>query len=271
MALLFDANGESVNYGNAAGVNDIFKGTATAWFMLSALPATQGHPLRILTKGNEWIILSTQGINFFIAAIDRATLDQTVNADMANWAVGVVPNKPLFIAVTFDTGGADTDQKIYIGDLDTPAAEPSAYTTQRVGTGAVTSNAAKNMYAGNNPDVTTEHLGGWLGDLHLFPDVLLTRGQIVMHQAQTRLRVNRRLWTRFGEYGAGQQYDRSGNGHVGTVTGATYARVPAFDDLFHVKRPRVFPGGLTVMDPSVLQRDDANVRTPRTPDHAVGY
>jgi hypothetical protein len=84
---------------------------------------------------------ATNRISFVRA---RATTATEVVADGA--AMGVT--KWVFIAVTWNTGGANADQKIFSGDLRTIAAEPGAYTTQTVGSGAETSDAGSNYRIG---------------------------------------------------------------------------------------------------------------------------
>jgi hypothetical protein len=221
MALLFDTTGEFVSHGTAANLDDIFKGTAWAWFWFDTIPSVSAHAHRILSKGTNWFPLGTQATDILQCTIARATLAQLAFAPFANFAAGVTTGKWIFIAATWDTGGAATDQKIYVGDLDTLAAEPSSYTTQRVGTGAVTSNATANCYAGNTEGATAQRLDGRLAHLGLVSGTLLTLGQIHTQQFRRHPIANTVLFCEYGYNGTGTQPDWSGSANSGAVTGAT--------------------------------------------------
>jgi hypothetical protein len=220
VALTVDDTGEYVNHGSGSSVDNVYTGTALAWFWFDTLPATSGHPQRILSKGNGWAF-GTAGSNNFICFVDAAT-DVTIFAPFANFAAGVTTGKWMFLAWTFKTanaGGVTGDQNLYFGDLAAAAASPSGYTLRNAGAGAEADNSAKDLYAGNNPDATTECLEGRLGVTALFNRVL-TLAEVQAWQWKPRVESGCLLYSHYGWNGVGTQVDWSGNANNGTVGGS---------------------------------------------------
>ncbi len=150
---------------------------------------------------------------------ETAGTDIGANANAANFAAYGL-NKWLFIACVYDDNSATaTDQKILMGDLTTPAAEPSAYTSQTAGTLAGSTNYGTAVLAiGNNNASTTREFNGDFAFFSAF-NVALTNQQIIAHQFRPRKTPNTVFISHL--HGTGTQRDYSGNAVAGTVTGAT--------------------------------------------------
>lgn len=220
MALYFDANGEYVDYGTAlagltAGtlmfwcviVSDALRGAlfsdqSTADITLDYTGTSAGDPISIQRY--------------------RATQYLLAQAPAGNFAAyGLL--KWLFIAATFNSAGGDTDQKLLVGDLSTPAAEPSSYTTQRAGSGAASTGGTLSTLVGARFKASRF----WPGAIAWGAvwDTALTVAEIQAQQWRSGYPVvqpgNCKLLCHYGANGVSAQPDWSGNGISGTVSGAT--------------------------------------------------
>lgn len=146
----------------------------------------------------------------------------------ASWA----GNKYLFVCVITD-GGSGT--KLYVGDLKTPPAEPSAYSFSSVGSAAFYNDSAIALDWGNRGG-SAVNLDGYLHSSVWIPSVLPYK------EIKTAWSTPPKLWGplyqnaacgiwRFGSNGRGIVLDESGKSNHGTLTGA----VPISDNL-----PRVY-------------------------------
>lgn len=159
--------------------------------------------------------------------VQRATYLQVI-ANAANFAAWGL-NKPLAVAMTFDTAAAASAQKILIGDEHFPMAEPSAYATQTAGSGTVTSDTATNIVIGNNSAFNTPTIGTFwvaaIGNQYLADLSQLYKFQF----APIRRNVPPGcvgLWYP-GEHGTAYVQDHSGFGNHGIVTTAVPSGAPA--------------------------------------------
>lgn len=179
------------------------------------------------------------GDNFeFARERDAGLNDIFAQANAANFThYGL--NKWIFVCAVFDTAGAAAAQRILIGDLDSPLAEPSAYATQTAGSGtASTSWGTNDFHFGGLPSPTTRKFFGkiaWVGVWN----VALTLSQMIEEQfnaLKSPSPVNRTsnvIYSHLGSNGGGLQFNLSGKGTHGVVTGPTVASDPVV-----IERPR---------------------------------
>jgi len=154
----------------------------------------------------------------------RATAPTGGTANAASFASYAL-NSWLFLVATFDTAGANGDQKLLIGNLTTPPTEPSAYTAQQVGSGTPGETVSPFTF-GNNANSTTRVFIGDIAAVSFFNRVL-TANEIYQVWRFNAPLSGRIVQSHYGLLGTGTQPDWSGNGRTGTVTGATVsAHVP---------------------------------------------
>ena len=220
-ALTFPNATDNVDVGSASSIDDVNKGTIIAWVYRSSNAVG-----RIWQKG----IGASNNQHYFgnSASAVELVIKRTTNC-FATSAFGNFANdgtsKWLFYAATFDTGGANGDQKLYIGDLSAVAAVPSSYSTQTVGSGTVGSDAGDNGFLGNN-SASGGHWPGHIAYVQIISGTLLTSGQIASMQWRPRMVAGTvGLWI-LGYNGTSTQPDWSGSGNNGTVTGATVVDHP---------------------------------------------
>jgi hypothetical protein len=157
--------------------------------------------------------------NFDVARM-RGTQYSLARADAANFA-NFATSKWNFIAGAFDTVNT-TGNKLLIGDLTHAAAEPSAYTIQRTGSGAAsTSNG--DCYIGVHSNTTFE-FHGEIAFVGVWNRVL-SNAEIIQQQWRPRITSGCVLFTFPGLYGTGSQPDFSGNATSGTITGAAASSI----------------------------------------------
>lgn len=132
--------------------------------------------------------------------------------------------KWMFIAWVWDTGGAASDQRFYVGDLSNPPAEPSSYTNQQVGSGSIGDESSAGMRLFNNHNANTAWDG--YGATPCFEAETLTAAQVYRRWRFCRPGANVKAHWLLGQEGQGLQIDRSIYRNHGTVTGATPALGP---------------------------------------------
>jgi hypothetical protein len=128
-------------------------------------------------------------------------------------------NKWLFVVWSWDnsTGG---NNKIWMGDSSTPAAEPSSYVTQQAGIGTPVDESAINIRIASNTPTAGAQWVGKIASFYMFNKVL-SRGEIIQLQffgfipAWSNMVVN----TQYGWHASASQVDFSGKRNHGTITG----------------------------------------------------
>ena len=225
MSLLFDASTEKVSVGSGATLDDLQTLTTLQWIYIPGLAPVDG---RIWQKayfgGHSTFHLLTLIRTAAIIENEyaRATTSQYTKAALANFSV-YGTGKWLFVVTTSDPS-TDASNKLYMGDLTTAPAEPSAYTNQRAGSGAFTADSAAALYFGNkendgaNVDARIAYA--------MWCNAILTQADINQQWRQMRLISPTVGFWHFGRGGTGTQFDYSGNANNGTVTGATVADNP---------------------------------------------
>lgn len=217
MSLSFTSTNR-VDGGNAAVFDDAAAGTILAWINMTSFSGTQRiwHKTQTGTAAFFFNQATTE-IRMFKS---RATTALDVTALNSNCA-GVGSAKWIFVACTWDTTLTNADQKIFTGDRNTLAAEPSAYATQGVGSGAITTDAAGNPFWGNS-GAGTQPMGGLIS-VGQYVSRQLTLGEIRQWQWRPRWVTSTEQLYVMGWNGTTNVPDLSGNARTGTITGATVA------------------------------------------------
>ncbi len=231
MPLKFGVSTDLVNCGDGAAFRDCDPCTLFGWGTITSVAASG----RLIGKGLagtgvRQIQYSTTQLQ---ASLNRATSDAQSNTNFANFAawVGVGATRYFLAATLKSTGGVNGDQKFYLGTLAVPAAEPSSYGTQSVGSGANVSNSGTNLIIGNRSTGSLQWTGLiWIAGM--LP-VYLTLGDVRWLQYasldpkfELPASWGGGAW-RCGVNGTGPVYDITGTGNHGTITSA----VPTSDAL----------------------------------------
>lgn len=152
--------------------------------------------------------------------VGRATTAMNVRSNGAVFKLGI----PQFIGAQWDTSGTlATDQKLFVGDLGTPAAEP-AYAAQTAGSGA-RSTDTNNWAIGAQAAAGTNAWGGliyWVAAWNR----LLTLQEIYQQQFAPTLTAGCLGFWYPGRDGEVLVRDLTGNGNHGAVTGAVESPEP---------------------------------------------
>lgn len=223
-ALTFGAaNSTRIDCGNPTILTDLTQVTCCAWIYNTS---TSNLSRDIWGKGTNVRRMRISAVtNRFGIVVSRATTPLNAEGVCTNFPAYAL-NKWLFFCGQLDTGGANGDQKLYVGDQLSRPVEPSAYQTQSVGSGIVTSDSGGNFQIGNQASGTA-----WVGRLASVAiwNRLLSYAEILQQWelgltnfgllAPTAGCVNL-VFPGFN--GVGSQRDWSGHDNHGTVTGATY-------------------------------------------------
>ena len=232
MGLLYSADGHRVQHAS----NSIYNFGATGTFMMWIYATSDTLRQSIISRDGTTAYYAMAwradlaGDNFEWTR-QRSTAQVAAISGAANFAAYGL-NKWLFIAGVFNTGGANADQKIYMGDRNTSAAEPSSYSSQTVGSGTVSTTYGTNdLYIGNSRINTAREFNGRIAFCHLL-NTALTQKQIIAQQWKPQIRAGETvLFAHYGFPGTSCP-DYSGNKINGTVTGAVNAPHVPFSPLF---------------------------------------
>lgn len=222
MALDFQGTTDRVNHGSGATIDNLQTMTAMHW-----VNVTPANGNRLWQKGTVGAHGTTHLVEMFAtvddisASYSRATASQRAAAVATNFAA-YAAGTWMCLGVQLDPT-TDGNNRLYLGNLSTPLAEPSAYSVQTAGSGAFNSDAAADLYVGNNQNLSVEFDGviAWIA----WWNRLLTYGEMVDQQFRPHVTSGCVLFTHYGLNGAtGTQADWSGNGNNGTLTGTTAAQ-----------------------------------------------
>jgi len=171
MSLLYDANGDK--FTSTSNVSVATAGTMIQWMYLTDDTVRQTVcQYEGDGTGNAYLDVVWRGDlagDYFFMERERGSgaTSILVQADAANYtSYGL--NKWVCLVCRWDTAGANADQTIWMGDLATQPAAPSAYTTQNAGSGSA-STVAGVVTIGNSQISTTRWIRGRVGFHALFP------------------------------------------------------------------------------------------------------
>jgi len=244
-SLNFNGTTHVVNHGSAASLDGIRTITILAWVQTDQ---TGDVDMIIAVKGsNLGARFGLNPIGAAVAEIPRATVFLTINAPLGNLA-SYGANKWVYLAVSMDTAGADGDQVILCGDLNTIATEPSSYNAQAVGSGADSDDSAADMTVGRLDD--NFRWRGEMASIMIF-DTAFSVAEIQAQQFSPIPIQQPVLYVNYGFNGTGTQIDLSGQAvaNNGTVTGATVADHVPLRPPFGFHDERVF-----VVAPAAVRR-----------------
>jgi hypothetical protein len=222
MALSFSATANQfVNFGSATSLDNLTAGTIVAWFRCTS---TAAENQMLSVKGNGAPGYQNFVVNGFTPGTLRLALDigrATTGLQIVSGADAVVLNQWTFAAVVWDMAGSNTDQRLYVGSRTARVAEVASYAFQIVGSGAISDNAGGNYVLGNFAG--DQDWSRYVGQMALSAiwNRALTLAEI--ERQQFRPHVTTGCVGFWDLHGTGTQYDQSGNGNHGTVTGATAA------------------------------------------------
>jgi len=187
-ALLQTATTQGVNVGSAAILDNIQKGTLLVYYNTVNVDAANRFWQKGLGANNNWRIFrqGTTGSGRLTIDYFRATQTLFVDANVTAFPA-LLSGEWSYTGFNWDTAGANTDQKIFGGNLGAPAAEPSSYVTQRVGSGSIGDDAAED---------------GWLLNLSLLNAGLLgTTAVAALLRDRTLSLEEHRVWQELMEMG----------------------------------------------------------------------
>lgn len=238
MALDFAGSTHQVDCGSGSGLDDKLTLFTWQWLWWDSVTGDQRIWQKSFGATFQYLASNINAGNLE-AATSRASGAQGIRALRSNFA-HFGTGKWLCIMSQFD-GSTSSNNKLWVGDLTNPPAEPSAYITQSAGSGAISSNAASSLIYGQRGGSAANFDGkiaiaGWRSSHPTIGEIYnIWRGG---------LSADRLGEWHFGMDGASTVVDRSGNGNTGTVTGATVsAHVPILrpyiiqdeDDAYEIK------------------------------------
>lgn len=228
---------DRVDHGTDASVNNINTMTALAWVFIET--ETANNVVEVIahkgvgpTPETAYLQWAKTSNTARYRCIRQRSTNIQVLANASDFSVHGL-NKDLFFVSTWNTTGSASDQKLLLGDRSTPAAEPSSYVTQELGSGATNDDSAIPLSVGG--DSGGRSLDGRISYVQIIR-AALTDAEI--HKIQfSPLYASRHPSAELfvPDYGisngTGTQRDLSGNGNDGTVTGAVVGD--------HVPRPMI--------------------------------
>lgn len=238
MSLIFTTAGDRVDCGSDASLDDLQTMTSIAWVWITTSPQS-----RIWDKSTGVAFEHVHNYNstYLEHFYKRATLDQTVSALYADIPVmGATKGRGKWVFISFVSDPTtDANNKMYVGDLLSPVAEPAVYRTRQAGSGAFTADAANNLILGSRSD-NGGPLGGKLAWVGLW-NTQLSQVAIEEQRLWPHRTAGCVLLHHLGENGLGTQYDQSLSANNGTVTGSAVGDDPPLgrpsDEGFVLIRP----------------------------------
>lgn len=249
MALNFTNTTDKVNHGTATVLDNLDPFTVIAWAMSTTIGAN-GDKIYMKGLGNNTEELAFDSTTVMAVRRGRATAAALATATLTNFAAWGA-NKWLFLAGTCNTS-VSGDNKLFIGDLTTPAAEPSSYGgSQTVGSGTVGNNNGAAAIVGNRSSDNRN----WNGRIALVGvwNRLLTQGELWDQQWRPHPTSGNVFFIPFGFNSGGTQFDWSVLGaNNGTITGATVADHVPLPPLYGMERYTLGGGAAAAPSPKRL-------------------
>ena len=224
MSLLFDANGEYVDHGSDASLDDLTNPTVLTWIYPTVSDTNYRAIVSKLDTGDSlgwgirmtdiWDSSAPESINVVRVTDAGNKFSETVQDVMVLSAWN-------FIGVVFQSPGTEDD--IYRGDLTTLATKQTIGKSNVRAGASVLSDAAEAFRLAATSDNTTNQYRGRIAFVAVF-DAQLTLAQIqaIQYRPINSMTHSSCVLLVFpGLHGASTVPDFSGNGNTGTVTNAT--------------------------------------------------
>lgn len=211
MALNFaSAGSDRVDCGSAGGIDDFTAFTFIAWLN----PTTTVSGDTIFSKGADVKQVEYRASVRLRLRVGRATTGAEAESSNNFLTVGT----DHCFACTYDESDGP---RLFVGSTTVQLIEDAAYSTQTVGSGATTADAASALLLGNRPGNDK----GFGGDIStaMYLNTRLTLKQLQALQWRMVNQASTKGHWILGLNGAGAQPDLSGNANAGTITGATVA------------------------------------------------
>lgn len=218
MSLVFAAGANVVDFGNSAAIQSFAAnaGTIIVWVFPTDISGNTSFVRKSAANYTFNAGATTLQMN-----IPRASTGLLARVTTPNFPLYVI-NTWVYVAATYDVAGIDTDQKLFFGNLTNQVAEVSTYTSQQVGSGLVTDTSGSNLTVGNGLSNTVPFLGNYA--LVACWNRRLSLNELIQQQFRPYPSSGCILFSHLGfGVGTGTQWDLSGSGNVGTVTGASVA------------------------------------------------
>lgn len=208
------SDASAVRCGSASILDDLLQGSYFAWITVNSIGSGFIASKGVGINGgyrNCGVIANTS----FHVTCDRQTTDCDARAAVGNFSAYPGLDRPFCFAGVFNTGGANGDQRLYIGNSREPLSEPSSYGTQTVGSGTVNSSAANDQMIGNNT-LGTNNWDGIIFSLMMWNKVLTIAELRQVQNQPTPLPMFGPIgcWI-LGTQGSLSVVDLSGNGNHG--------------------------------------------------------
>lgn len=218
MSLTFNpASSQRVVIAPATSIDNLSAGTAMVLFRTSSM--NQNSRVLIakgsyLTGTTGWVISGrTNGTTRLVGRVYRAT----TNTEVVPSGNAYTSGEWTWVAMAWNLAGSPTLQ-VYTGNLTSPM---TSYASTTGGAGAYRADTADDLQYGNyDGGGSTNTWGGGIA-VGMVYNRRLTLDEILAIQFNPQRGVGCVAYHRFGDNGTGTQYDLSGNGNHGTVTGAT--------------------------------------------------
>lgn len=222
MALDFGA-GDYVDCGSGASVDNLTAMTFCCWGQMPDLATDRNIMQKSHFNTTGWRDAEVTVNERLFFGVNRTTACQA-RADLTNFSAWPGYDTWAFFAGRVNTGGANGDQRLYVGSLSAPPSEPSSYANQTVGSGSVPGDSTLNLFVGNrNPVSQDRPFGGPMAWFGLWNRVL-TPAEINHQWARPTRTQGNVVFLHLGfMWGTGTQRDLSGFGNHGTITGASLA------------------------------------------------
>lgn len=209
-----DNTGQHVSHGSDTSLDDINEGSILVWVYVRDVADAFRVAINKAGVGVTTMYRPAAGMTNPGSSIrwekDRATTDLRI------WTVGsvITANEWNCIAFAWNTGGADGDQKCFVGVRGGEMSEPS-YNTQSAGSGAVTSDAASALQVGCNSGAASSAPWDW-GIVNLISGRRITLAEAQAWMYQPRPLTGSVLFTLYGHNGTSAQADLSGSNNHGS-------------------------------------------------------
>lgn len=148
MGLYFTST-DRIDHGSATILDQMAQVTVCAWVNFDSFPGAGGTTEMLVQKDPLNFFIYNDGagaiLNFERGRATSVLVFAALLSNFSFFRVGV----PIFVCARMDSTGANGDQQLLVGTRRHPVREPSAYSSQQVGSGALSNDAGNNLSFGN--------------------------------------------------------------------------------------------------------------------------
>lgn len=209
-----------VTIGTSSILDNLANPTVMAWILMDSL----SDVFSIFQKGigaNAGNAFNVQASGALSYSSRRATTNAGINATA--FTPALIVGHPFFVAASYDLNTTGNNLG-YVGDVNTPASEPSSYVSQQTGSGAQVSNATRAAGIGNNSPANNSGAQGKIFICAIWNRILslaeIREQQASMLRGHPVITSGCLGYWPLGPNGSEKVLDLSGNQLHGTVTSA---------------------------------------------------